>query len=110
MIANPDATLKHYNYSCVRDLLPEKHDQKVAVSTIIDRANKHDFYVRSKLKSNPHVHEVLTNYDGELIQNDSSHHLRSPPAKEKWYLITSLDDFSRFILYAALVNHPLESL
>jgi hypothetical protein len=30
--------------------------------------------------------------------------LWSPPAKEKWYLITSLDDFSWFILYAALIR------
>jgi hypothetical protein len=41
---------------------------------------------------------------GELIQHDSSHHLWAPAAQEKWYLITSLDDYSRFILYAALVN------
>jgi hypothetical protein len=31
---------------------------------------------------------------GELIQHDSSLHLWSPWAKEKWWLITSLDDFS----------------
>jgi len=104
MIENPDVPLRNYNYSYVRDLLIEKYDQKVAVSTIIDRARKHDFYVRRKPKSSPHDHEVLTNYAGELIQHDSSHHLWSPPAKEKWYLITSLDDFSRFILYAALVR------
>jgi hypothetical protein len=76
----------------------------VALSTIIDRAKKHDFYIKRKSRNTPHDHEVLTNYAGELIQHDSSHHLWSPPAKEKWYLITSLDDFSRFILYAALVR------
>lgn len=43
----------------------------------------------------------MTRYVGELIQYDTSHHLWSPPAKKKWYLITSLDDYSRFDLYAA---------
>ena len=47
---------------------------------------------------------MATNYIGEIIQHDSSYHLWSPPAKEKWYLITSLDDFSRFILYAILLK------
>ena len=41
---------------------------------------------------------------GEIVEHDSSYHLRSPPAKEKWYLITSLDDFSRLILCATLVR------
>lgn len=104
MIENPDIPLRHYNYSYVRDLLRETHHQKVSLSTIIDRAKKHGFYVKRKRKKDPHDREVLTNYIGEIIQHDSSHHLFSPPAKEKWYLITSLDDFSRFLLYATLVK------
>jgi hypothetical protein len=104
MIANPDIPLRHYNYSYIRDLLRETHHQKVSLSTIINRAKKHGFSVTRKPKNHAHDHEVLTNYVGELIQHDSSHHLFSPPAKEKWYLITSLDDFSRFLLYAALVK------
>ena len=39
---------------------------------------------------------------GELIQHDSSHHRWSPSAKDKWYLVTSIDDYSRFMLYAKL--------
>jgi len=104
MIANPDIPLRHYNYSYIRDLLRDTHHQTVSLSTIIDRATKHGFSVERKPKNNPHDHEVLTNYVGELIQHDSSHHLFSPSAKENWYLITSLDDFSRFLLYAALVK------
>ena len=46
----------------------------------------------------------MTNYPGELIQHDSSHHLFAPYAESKWYLITSLDDYSRLILYAVLVE------
>ena len=41
----------------------------------------------------------MTNYAGELIQHDSSHHRWSPYAEDKWYLITTLDDYSRKILY-----------
>jgi hypothetical protein len=76
----------------------------VSLSTIIARAKKHGFYGKRKPKKDPHDREVLTNYAGELIQHDSSHHLWSPPAREKWHLITSLDDFSRFLLYATLVK------
>ena len=104
MIENPNIPVRHYNYSYIRDLLRETHHQKVSLSTIIDRAKKHGFYLKRKPKKDPHDREVLTNYVGEIIQHDSSHHLWSPPAKEKWYLITSLDDFSRFILYATLVK------
>jgi len=39
-----------------------------------------------------------------LIQHDSSYHLFSPADGEKWYLITSIDDYSRFLLYAKLVQ------
>jgi hypothetical protein len=39
---------------------------------------------------------------GELVQHDSSHHLWAPLAESKWYLITSIDDHSRKILYGEL--------
>lgn len=44
----------------------------------------------------------MTNYIGELLQHDSSHHLWAPLANIKWYLITTLDDYSRYLLYADL--------
>ena len=104
LIEDPDIPLSHYNYSYVKDLLKDKYHQKVSLSTIIDRAKKHDFYVKKRPKKAPHDREVVTNYVGEIIQHDSSYHLWSPPAREKWYLITSLDDFSRFIIYATLLR------
>jgi hypothetical protein len=104
MIENPDIPVRYYNYSYIRDLLETTYDQKVSLPTVIDRAKKHGFYMKRKPKTDPHAREVLTKYVGEIIQHDSSHHLFSPPAKEKWYLITSLDDFSRFILYAILLK------
>jgi hypothetical protein len=103
LIQDKSVPLKSYNYSYVRDLLDKKYNQKVSLPTIIDRAKKNDFYLR-KPKRTIHDREVLTHYVGELIQHDSSYHLWSPLAKEKWYLVTSLDDFSRFMLYAAILR------
>ena len=57
-----------------------------------------------KPKKTVHDREVLTRYAGELIQHDSSYHLWAPASEEKWYLITSLDDYSRFMLYAVLIK------
>jgi hypothetical protein len=101
-IQNKEIPLRYYNYSYVKDRLETKYKQKVSLPTIIDRARKNDFYLPKKRKKKIHDREVLTNYAGELIQHDSSHHLWAPAAKEKWYLITSIDDFSRFMLYAVL--------
>jgi len=104
MIQDKDIPLRYYNYSYIRNLLEERYNQKVSLSTIIDRAKKNEFYLKKKPKKDCHDREVVTNYIGEIIQHDSSYHLWSPPAKEKWYLITSLDDFSRLILYATLLR------
>lgn len=42
---------------------------------------------------------------GELLQHDTSFHLWSPSAQAKWYLITTIDDHSRRILYGDLWEH-----
>ena len=39
---------------------------------------------------------------GELLQHDTSCHLWSPLAQTKWYLIPTIDDHSRRILYGDL--------
>jgi hypothetical protein len=103
IIQNKEIPLKSYNYSYIKDRLRKTRHQKVSLTTIIRRAKKHGFYLK-KPKRTLHDREVLTHYVGELIQHDASYHLWAPAAKEKWYLITSLDDFSRLILYAALLN------
>ena len=102
-IGNKDVPLRRYNYSYVKYQLENKHKQKVSLPTIINRAKKHGFYLKKKPKKAVHDREVITNYAGELIQHDSSLHLFSPLAKVKWYLITSIDDFSRFLLYAVFL-------
>ncbi len=103
IIQDKENPLRSYNYSYIRDRLKKRHHQKVSLPTIIDRAKKHGFYLK-KPKRSIHDREVLTHYLGELIQHDSSFHLWAPAAQEKWYLITSLDDHSRFILYATLIK------
>ena len=103
IIQDKEIPLKSYNYSYIKDRLRKTCHQKVSLTTIIRRAKRHGFYLK-KPKRTLHDREVLTRYAGELIQHDASYHLWAPAAKEKWYLITSLDDFSRLILYATLLK------
>lgn len=103
LIHNKEIPLKSYNYSYVKDHLENKYKQRVSLNTIIDRAKKNHFYI-PRPERTAHDREVLTHYIGEMIQHDSSYHLWAPYAQEKWYLITSIDDFSRFIFYAKLLK------
>ena len=87
LIKAKEVPIKYYNYSYLKDLLEQKYGQKVSLPTIIDRAKRNNFYfLRPKRKA--HDQEVITNYPGELIQHDSSHHQFAPYAEIKWYLIT----------------------
>lgn len=103
IIDNPNVPTRRYNYSYLRDLLAEKYGERVSTPTIIARAKAHGFW-KGRPPKKVHDREVITNHVGELIQHDSSHHLFAPDAKEKWYLITSLDDYSRALLYADFVQ------
>lgn len=47
---------------------------------------------------------MITRHAGELIQHDSSYHRWSPYIAEKLYLITSLDDYSRYLFYADITE------
>jgi hypothetical protein len=104
LILDNDVPIRSYNYSYVKTRLQTEYDQKVSLPTIIHRARKHGFYLK-KPKRSAHDREVLTHYTGQLIQHDASWHLWAPAAGEKWWLITSLDDFSRLILYAELLKN-----
>ena len=46
IIQDKDIPLKSYNYSYIKDRLKKKHHQKVSLTTIIDRAKKHGFYLK----------------------------------------------------------------
>jgi len=86
----------------VRDRLL-KQEIRVSVPTIIQRAKQLDCY-KPQRKHKVHTREVLTTAIGALIQHDASIHLWSPFAAEKWTLITSIDDYSRMLLFADLVS------
>jgi len=103
LIEDKNIPITYYNYSYIRDQLYQNYRQKATLCTIISRARKQGFYRPRKKKRRSHQREVLTNYVGELIQHDSSHHKFSPYADKKWYLITSLDDYSRLFLFAKLM-------
>ena len=90
--------------SYIKDQIYQNYGQKVSLPTIIKRAKEWGFYKPRQKERKCHDGEILTNYVGELIQHDSSHHKFSPYADKKWYLITSLDDYSRLLLYARLVE------
>jgi hypothetical protein len=103
LIDNKDISIKNYNYSAIKDILEEKHGITVSLPTIINRAKENDFY-KKKIVRKAHDREVITNLIGELAQHDSSHHLWSPYMNRKLYLITTIDDHSRLLLYAELVE------
>lgn len=98
LIEDPELPISGYNYSALHDRL-QKQGITVSVNTIIDRAKKLGCH-RPRRKKAIHDREVLTASVGALIQHDGSTHRWSPFAKEKWTLITSLDDYSRKILFA----------
>jgi len=103
-IQNKDIPLYKYNYSYIQKRLDKKYGQSIALSTVIRHARANDFCLPKRPKQRAHDREVLTNYTGQLIQHDASYHLWAPDSKVKWVLITSLDDYSRFMLYAQLVE------
>jgi hypothetical protein len=100
LIEDPSLPISGYNYAAIKDRLA-KHGVIVSSPTIIARAKDFGCYQPHPRKK-AHDHEVVTAAIGALIQHDASHHRWSPYANEKWALITSLDDFSRKILYADL--------
>ena len=102
VVDNPDLPISDYNYSAMKDRLKAKGIE-VSVTTIINRAKKLDCH-KPRRKRKTHDREVLTSSIGALVQHDASTHKWSPFANEKWTLITSIDDYSRKLLYADFVS------
>jgi len=98
LIEDRELPITSYNYSAIRDRLL-KQGIRVSVPTIISRAKALGCHL-GRRKKKIHDREVLTSAIGDLIQHDASHHRWSPYAQKKWILISSLDDYSRKILYA----------
>ncbi len=103
LIDDRNIPVKDYNYSAIKESLEEKHGITVSLPTIISRAKENGFYQEKKIKK-IHDREVLTSLAGELAQHDSSYHLWSPYMDKKLYLLTTIDDYSRLLLYAELVE------
>jgi len=104
LIDDPRLPISGFNYSALRDRLKKK-EVSVSVPTIIRRAKALDCYIPHRRRQQPHSREVLTTAIGALVQHDASLHLWSPYAQEKWTLITSIDDFSRKLLFADFFPH-----
>jgi ribosomal protein S17 len=101
LIDNKELPIHDYNYAALVDRLKKKGIQ-VSTTTVIKRAKALKCY-QPKKKGKAHDREVLTASIGDLIQHDASLHKWSPFAEEKWTLITSIDDYSRMLLYADFV-------
>lgn len=98
LVEDPELPISAYNYSALRDRLKKK-GLSVSATTITRRAKALGCYIPHR-KTKTHDREVLTTCIGAMIQHDASYHLWSPLAQEKWTLITSIDDFSRKLLFA----------
>ena len=103
MIDDQDLPISGYNYAALKDR-PKNEGVKVSTTTIIKRAISLGCYQAKKKKKAQHDREVITSTVGDLIQHDASIHKWSPYATDKWTLITSLDDYSRMILYADFIG------
>jgi len=103
LVENKELPISGYNYAALNDRL-KKEGIQVSTTTLIQRAIQQGCYLPKKRKTERHDREVLTSTIGDLIQHDASLHKWSPYAEEKWTLITSIDDYSRMLLYADFVE------
>jgi len=99
IIENRSIPVNDYNYSVVRDEVENLTGKRLALQTIINRSKSWGYFVPDKPKKKVHDRVVITDAIGMLMQHDASCHLWSPFAKEKWSLITTLDDHSRKMLF-----------
>ena len=101
LVEDRQLPISGYNYAALRDRL-QKKGTHISTTTIIKRAKALECY-KPHCKGKPHDREVLTAAIGALVQHDASLHRWSPLATEKWTLITSIDDYSRMLLFADFV-------
>jgi len=103
LVENPDLPISSYNYAALADRL-KKEGIQVSTTTLIKRTIELGCYLPKRRKKDHHDREVITAAAGDHIQHDASIHKWSPYASEKWTLITSLDDYSRMMMYADFVE------
>lgn len=104
LIRNPDTPVCNYNYAYIRNQVMCRTDQKISAQTIRNRAKAWGYYFHKRKKDKKVPRQVVTEAVGILLQHDSSHHKWSPYADRQWSLITTIEDHSRYLMYANLVE------
>ena len=107
LISDKDIPIWHYNYQAVRDNVVKRTRRKLSAQTVRNRAHKWGYWRPKKKVEKRIPREVATAAIGMLLQHDTSTHRWSPYVAVSWDLITTLDDHSRYLLFADFV--PKES-
>jgi len=103
LIIAKDVPIWHYNYQAVRDSVVKRTHRPVSAQTVRNRARKWGYWRPKKKVEKRIPREVATEAVGMLLQHDASTHRWSPYVSVSWDLITTLDDHSRYLLYADFV-------
>jgi hypothetical protein len=104
LIKDPQIPIYQYNYAYLKDQIVNNLGLKVSAQTVRNRAKEWGYYIPKTKQEKKPPREVVTEAIGLLLQHDSSHHKWSPFAEKEWTLITTIDDHSRYLLYADFVE------
>ena len=104
LIGDSNIPIWQYNYAAIRDNVVEQLNRKISAQTVRNRAKEWGYFIPKRKKEKTPAREVVTEAAGMLLQHDSSHHKWSPYVDRKWVLITTLEDYSRYLLYADFVE------
>lgn len=102
LIDDASLPVNTYNYQAVRDTVASRQGVTLSAQTVRRRAKAWGYYLPQARPKAKHTRAVLTTATGLLLQHDASHHKWSPLAEQKWCLITTIDDYSRMLLFAEL--------
>jgi len=104
LIGDKETPVWQYNYAAVKDEVVRRLGYKVSAQTVRNRARQWGYWIPRVRKEKAPPREVVTEAAGMLLQHDSSYHKWSPYTEEKWTLVTTLEDYSRYLLYADFVE------
>lgn len=104
LIADRQVPIWKYNYAAVRDNVVRRLNCRLSAQTVRNRARQWGYWIPKMREGKAPARQVVTEAAGMLLQHDSSHHKWSPYAEKRWILITTLEDYSRYLLYADFVE------
>lgn len=104
LIGDKEIPVWNYNYAAIRDSVVKRINREISAQTVRNRAKEWGYYIPKRDREKASPREVVTEAAGMLLQHDSSHHKWSPYASQKWTLITTLEDYSRYLLYGDFVE------